>query len=994
MRKVGVALLAVFFSIYLNAQNYALDFDGTNDYVSLGSSSSFKPGTGSFTVEAWVRPDNVSSGTVHRIITYSNGASTYNGFEIRTSGAEFYVGFGDGSAKSETHGGSLSAGKWYYVALVRNVSDGKIYLYINGVEITSVSDATSNVNYSGNLIIGGRDTYSTEFFEGGIDEVRVWNTARTADQIKDNLYKKLTGSPTGLVAYYYMSNGSGTTLTDNSGNSHSGTFTGSPDWINSGSFSGSRNCLDFDASSSTYVRIADNSTLDITSAMTLEAWVYPTSYQDWDRIITKNWFEDKDPWLTYALILTNDDDGLESGDFVITISGTDYSVISSDDVPLNSWTHIAGTWDGSTMKIYINGYLVNTTNNVTGSINSTSDDVTLGKNDNNAYNNFNGKIDEARIWNKCRTQQEIRENMNKPLSGDEQGLVAYFRFDYGDAGCGNSGETKLYDITSNNNDGTLNNFTLNSSTSNWVSSDAFNTWLGSESTGWSTAANWSSGSTPGSGNNLGIYSYNLANQPTLSSSSAFNNIFMDANTTMTLNSSTTLTNNNNFFVYGTLTGSGDITNNGYLEIDHNSSCNSITNNTNKTFKVSSGTTMSLSGSFTNNGTFNGEGTAKFNGTSSQSMNGESYNNVEINNSAGVSLSNDATVSGTLTITSGDLDLNGHNIDLGTTGTLSETGGTLKGSGYIKATRTLNAPSSENPGGLGAVITSSANLGSTEVKRGHSEQTGVNSNKSILRYYDISPANNSGLNASLKFYYKESELNGSDEADLRLFKSKDAGSTWSYVGGTVNTTDNYVFASGLDDFSRWSVTDEDDPLPVSLLDFYVVCQPDSQIELNWITASETGNQYFEIQKSFNGKDFITIAKIDGAGNSNIRKEYSYITESQKDILVYYRLKQTDFNGNSVYLKTVVTDCESRQQTDLWLVYPNPFDGKIMVFSNDVNTGDFYITVKNALGETVFKTKAAAKENPKIIGLPENLPSGIYFVSVLYKGSLTIKKIIKE
>jgi len=88
MRKVGVALLAVVFSFYLNAQNYALDFDGTNDYVSLGSSTSYQPGTGSFTVEAWVRPDNVSSGTVHRIITYSNGASTYNGFEIRTSGTE------------------------------------------------------------------------------------------------------------------------------------------------------------------------------------------------------------------------------------------------------------------------------------------------------------------------------------------------------------------------------------------------------------------------------------------------------------------------------------------------------------------------------------------------------------------------------------------------------------------------------------------------------------------------------------------------------------------------------------------------------------------------------------------------------------------------------------------------------------------------------------------------------------------------------------------
>jgi hypothetical protein len=203
---------------------------------------------------------------------------------------------------------------------------------------------------------------------------------------------------------------------------------------------------------------------------------------------------------------------------------------------------------------------------------------------------------------------------------------------------------------------------LSGSTSNWVLSYAYNTWLGSEGTGWTTPANWSTGTAPSSSDNLGIYPFSLASQPTIASSCTHNQIFIDIGSTFTIDSSVTLTNNDNFFNYGTITGSGNLTNNGYLEIDHNSSCNTITNNTGNTFKISSGITMSLSGAFNNNGYFEGEGTTKYNGTSAQNMNGETFNNVEINNSAGVLLSNDATISGTLKITSGTLDLNSHNID--------------------------------------------------------------------------------------------------------------------------------------------------------------------------------------------------------------------------------------------------------------------------------------------------------------------------------------------
>lgn len=150
--------------------------------------------------------------------------------------------------------------------------------------------------------------------------------------------------------------------------------------------------------------------------------------------------------------------------------------------------------------------------------------------------------------------------------------------------------------------------------------------------------------------------------------------------------------------------------------------------------------------------------------------------------------------------------------------LSESAGnTVKvTSGYITATRDINAPADENVAGMGAVITSSANLGSTAIHRGHAQQTGTG-NLSILRYYDIIPVNNAGLNATLDFYYDDSELNGLTENNFLLFSSTDGGNTWIKQGGTVTAAINIVTKAGISSFSRWTVGDSSNPLGVQKID---------------------------------------------------------------------------------------------------------------------------------------------------------------------------------
>ena len=180
-------------------------------------------------------------------------------------------------------------------------------------------------------------------------------------------------------------------------------------------------------------------------------------------------------------------------------------------------------------------------------------------------------------------------------------------------------------------------------------------------------------------------------------------------------------------------------------------------------------------------------------------------NLTINNGNGVACSDSFLVTGTLSLANGQLDLNGKAIILGPSGLLTETAGnTVFGtSGVITTTRTLNAPSSStNIAGFGVGIGSAANLGSTIVTRGHAVQGGAGLS-GIKRYYDITPATNTGLNATLVFRYDDSELNSIPEVNLLLFKSTNAGASWSSAGGTVNTTDNTLTLTGVNDLSRWT-----------------------------------------------------------------------------------------------------------------------------------------------------------------------------------------------
>ena len=246
-------------------------------------------------------------------------------------------------------------------------------------------------------------------------------------------------------------------------------------------------------------------------------------------------------------------------------------------------------------------------------------------------------------------------------------------------------------------------------------------------------------------------------------------------------------------------------------------------NPNATLKIGSPYGINISGTvgnihLTGTNLFSEDANYEYKGSATQQLGTALPSTVKgfaVNNPNGIVLDRNLLVNSNLEILNGDLDLNGNTITLGSNALLSETpGNTVIGtSGKLTITKNVAAPSSLNVGGLGAVLTSTVNLGNTTVERSHAPGTGQG-NQGIKRVFNIVPTNNNGLNASLRFYYDESELNSIPENELKFFKSPTGlNNSWFSMGGTVNTSQNYVEELGINDFSYWTLAGVNSPLPV-------------------------------------------------------------------------------------------------------------------------------------------------------------------------------------
>ncbi|MBL0082837.1 MAG: HYR domain-containing protein [Saprospiraceae bacterium] len=214
-------------------RNHSLDFDGTNDYVALpsGLTSTFT----NFTFEAWVYWDGPSSSTWERIMDFGSSTNVNMFLTPRSdSGTPRFAitTTGGGGEQRLTSPTALTTGQWHHIAVVLADASNTGSLYINGqlmVQNTSITLTPASLGSLANNWIG-RSQYADPYFNGKIDEVRIWNTTRTQAQIQANMNNEFASMPSGLIAYYKFNNGisccsnAGLTTLANESGSNNGTL--------------------------------------------------------------------------------------------------------------------------------------------------------------------------------------------------------------------------------------------------------------------------------------------------------------------------------------------------------------------------------------------------------------------------------------------------------------------------------------------------------------------------------------------------------------------------------------------------------------------------------------------------------------------------------------------------------------------------------------------------------------------------------------------------
>lgn len=425
-----------------------LSFDFVNDVVTTSQAISGSISATTATLSAWVKPGTQydTSGVPFNlgcIICDSGGyigiyRGSYAGIGhdaivvANYSGSDYFV---------EANSTAVNTREWAHIVLVH--SGGILSAYSNGVFIGSVSSGNTS-NLTGSWKIGSTN------FNGTIDEVRIYNRALSAGEVK-SLYDlgasdKMNTSASqpqgtgrldsGLAGYWKLDENTGTNAADASTNGNAGTLTNGPTWTTGKIGS----AIDFDGTDD-QVSIPDTDSLDMPNSFSVSAWIRPDLLSGYRNIVVKNCGGTD---TNYTLETFGSELDFGYSDAIYYTSGV--------GLQTGQWQHVVGTydWDANLLRIYRDGVQVLTANESHGVPVSTCP-VHIGYHW--AGEAFDGRIDDVRIYNRALSADEIADlyRLTTP-TGVDTGLKGYWSFNGSDIN-----GTTAYDRSGSGNNGTLTN---------------------------------------------------------------------------------------------------------------------------------------------------------------------------------------------------------------------------------------------------------------------------------------------------------------------------------------------------------------------------------------------------------------------------------------------------------------------------------------------------------------------------------------------------------
>ena len=429
-------------------------------------------------------------------------------------------------------------------------------------------------------------------------------------------------------------------------------------------------------------------------------------------------------------------------------------------------------------------------------------------------------------------------------------------------------------------------------------------------------------------------------------------------------------------------------------------------------------TMNIAGNFSQTAgtiteTSTGIGLIVFNGTSNQNVNIvgtiSGTINFTINNFFGITLLNSVTLPATLTMTQGNINTGANILSLGTSasnlGTLTRTSGTIVGNfrrwfaastvsnvlfpiGTITNYRPANISftSAITTSGTLTVAFTSLDPGTAGLPLNDGGTTIVNTGKE--GYWSIN-AGDGLTGGTYSLDLTADGFNGvTNVSTLRLMK-RTTGGNWILQGsnspGTGTTSTPVVHRTGMSGFSEFGVGgSSDNPLPVELSSFSAD-KSNTGVILEWTTKTEVNNYGFEVQKS-EGRDqeseWNTIGFVQGNGNSNSPKNYSFVDENVTSGKYFYRLKQIDTDGQFDFSKVIEVNLDSPSKFELSQNYPNPFNPNTTIRFTIPESGHVKLTIYNLLGEQVTELVNEIEEaGVHTVNFDAgNLNSGVYLYKI--------------